>query len=135
MRYVLDTSALFALYQDETGADAVAGIFAARDRGEAAIFLSFMSIYEIIYLTMAGGGTQDYAKLLFRVRSLGMEEIWPDDDLLWRAAEIKARGGLSAADSWIAASAAAAEATLVHRDPEYDRLGAAVRTLNLGSAC
>jgi predicted nucleic acid-binding protein len=132
MKYLLDTSALLALYQDESGADTVAGLFAARGRGEAGIYVSFMSIYEITYLAMARGETQNASSLVWRVRSLGMEEIWPDDDLLRQAASIKAQGGLSVSDSWTAASAAATEAVLVHRDPEFDRLGSSVKALSIG---
>ena len=39
------------------------------------------------------------------------------------AARIKAGGGLSVADAWIAATALHHQAVLVHKDPEFDRLG------------
>lgn len=133
MRYVLDTSALLAFYQDETGAATVAGIFEARDRGEATIFVSFMTIFELAYVALARDGVDNASALLFRARGLALEEIWPDDELLWQAAEVKARGGLSAADSFVAASALAADAVLVHRDSEFDRLGPEVPRLSLES--
>jgi len=42
----------------------------------------------------------------------------------WReaAARVKARGGLSLADAWIAALAVMHGAELVHKDPEFDRV-------------
>lgn len=133
MMYVLDTSALLALYQDESGAAAVARIFETRDKGEATISVSFITIFEITYLAMARGGDQGASSLLFQVRSLDMEEIWPDDDLLWQAGAIKAQGGLSVADAFVAASARVAGAVLVHRDSEFDRLDPDIQTLDLAS--
>jgi predicted nucleic acid-binding protein len=134
MKYVLDTSAILAFYQGEPEAAAVAGIFEAADKGEASILVSFMTIFELIYLAIARAGTQEALSLLFKVRNLGVDEIWPDEDLVWKAGEIKARGGLSAADAFIAGSAAVTGAVLVHVDPEFDRLGPEVQTLNLGLA-
>ena len=132
--YLLDTSAILALYQDEAGAAAVEDLFERRDRGDASIFVSFMTIFEIVYLTMSGKGTEEAFSLLFKIRSLGMEEVWPDEELLWRAAEVKADGGLSAAGAFIAASAIVKEAILVHEDPEFERLRSKVPSLSLMTA-
>jgi predicted nucleic acid-binding protein len=122
MKYVLDTSAILALFQDEAGAEPVARIFEARERGEASILVSFMTIFEASYLARATGGADTAFSLVFQIRGLGMEEIWPDEDLLWLAGEIKAAGGLSVADAFIAASAVLQDAILVHKDAEFERL-------------
>jgi len=42
--------------------------------------------------------------------------------ILDEAARLKAAGGLSVADAWIAATAAVHEAVLVHKDPEMRRV-------------
>lgn len=42
-----------------------------------------------------------------------------DPHILDTAAQLKAKGGLSIADSWIAATALARSATLVHKDSEF----------------
>lgn len=49
-KYVLDTSALLAYYQDEEGADQVAQVLAEAARGAAIVYLSFMTIFEVAYL-------------------------------------------------------------------------------------
>ncbi len=41
--------------------------------------------------------------------------------ILEEAARIKAGGGLSVADAWIAATAAVRDAVLVHKDQEFAR--------------
>lgn len=44
-----------------------------------------------------------------------------EPEILDEAARIKAAGGLSVADAWIAATAAVHDAVLVHKDPEMRR--------------
>jgi predicted nucleic acid-binding protein len=45
-----------------------------------------------------------------------------EEAILQHAARIKAGGGLSVADAWIAATAVQRDAVLVHKDPEFSRL-------------
>jgi predicted nucleic acid-binding protein len=130
-KYLLDTSALLAFYQDERGSDIVEDIFKARENGKAEILISFMSLLEVLYLFTAREGSRRAFSMLFQIRSLEACEVWPDDDLIWCAAQIKAGGGLSAADALIAASAQVREATLVHRDREFERLGDKVRRVSM----
>jgi predicted nucleic acid-binding protein len=42
-----------------------------------------------------------------------------NDEMLQRAAEVKAKNAVSVADAWIAACAGMLGATLVHKDPEF----------------
>jgi predicted nucleic acid-binding protein len=43
-----------------------------------------------------------------------------DSAILEAASEIKAAGGISVADSWIGATAVVHDATLVHKDAEFE---------------
>ncbi len=45
-----------------------------------------------------------------------------DPEILEEASLLKSSGGLSVADSWIAATALVHQATLVHQDPDFIRL-------------
>lgn len=134
MRYLLDTSALLAYHQDEAGADLVGRAFEERGKGEATITVSFMTLFEITYLALARRGAEYAAALLCKISSLELETVWPDEDLLWKAGEVKALGGLSVADAFIAASAMLTDAVLVHRDPEFARLEPPLQTLQLHDA-
>lgn len=120
-KYVLDTSALLTYYQDETGAELIEELFAQASSGRAIIYISFMSIFEIAYLVMSKENLDEAIKLVLQVRELPLEEVWPDEELLWLAAQIKAKGGLSVADAFIAGVARSKAATLIHRDPEFNR--------------
>ena len=97
-------------------------LFGQLDDGRAIIYLSFMSIFEVAYLSFAKKNVEAATTLVLQIRNLGLEEIWPDEDILWKAAEVKAIGGLSLADSFIAALAMTKNAALIHRDPEFNRL-------------
>lgn len=92
---------------------------------------SYMSVYEIAYLTMNSGTEEEARTLVLNLRALPVEEVNLDEELLWDAAGIKSRGGLSVADSFIAALAARKNAVLVHRDPELTGLGSRIETLQL----
>jgi predicted nucleic acid-binding protein len=48
-----------------------------------------------------------------------------------KAVEIKATNNLSVCDSWIIATAIAANATLVHKDPEFEQVKRAVKLKQL----
>ena len=69
--------------------------------------------------------------------AMALVSAWPaqvfESTPEWReqAARIKARGGLSMGDAWIAALAVMQDATLVHKDKEFDRV-AGLRSLHLG---
>jgi predicted nucleic acid-binding protein len=55
------------------------------------------------------------------VDSFEIEWVPCETEILDLAARLKAKGGLSVADSWIGATAIAREATLVHKDPEFTK--------------
>lgn len=122
---------MLAYYQDEEGAGEVEEILARSTQGEADVYLSFMTIFEIAYLAMAADGEEQAVKLALQVRELGLEEVWPDESMLWQAARIKARGGVSVADALVAALAVTTGATLVHRDPEFTRLASEIDQVKL----
>src|SRR5438477_487082 len=52
----------------------------------------------------------------------GVEWVSCEPAILEEAARMKAGGGLSVADAWIAATAAVREAVLVHKDREFARV-------------
>ncbi len=119
--YLLDTSAVLAFYQGEPGSEVVRRLFESRDRGEATIYVSFMTIFELAYIAKSRAGEAHSLSFIVEVRNLEMDEVWPDEALMWSAADIKARGGLSVADAFVAASAIAEDAVLVHKDHELAR--------------
>jgi len=129
--FVLDTSAILALWNEEDGASIVEKILRDNPHHRKKIYISFMTFMECRYRLWKGHG-RDAADELFRSLSLlPVTRVDVDDTLIMIASELKAQHKISVADSWIIATAIARKATLVHKDPEFDALSdtVAMKTL------
>ncbi len=121
-RYLLDTSALLTLRDDEDGADMVADLLYQAQENRAICFACFMTLMEVLYRVW-----KDENELAGRIayekcQSLPIQWVHESKDLLEISASLKAQYPLSLADAWIAASAIQENATLVHKDPEFSSL-------------
>jgi ribonuclease VapC len=130
-RYVLDTSALLTLIGDEEGADTVAAILHQAGNGQAAVYASFMTYMEVYYRVWRQAGKATADVVLAYLKSLALVRVDVNEPLLIMAGEIKARYRLSVADAWIAATAIWHDATLVHKDPEFEPLDNQVKLMSL----
>jgi predicted nucleic acid-binding protein len=75
---------------------------------------------ELLYRISADEGEEAAQAAIRLVDSTGLFWIGCDPPILARAARIKARGGLSVADAWIAATAIEHGAVLIHKDAEFE---------------
>ena len=119
-RYLLDTSAVLTLVEDEPGADRVEELLRT-----GAVLLPFVAGLETYYITLQERGADEAERRLFLLRQLPVR--WLDtvgDTVLVAAGRFKAHHRLSFADCLVVAFAAEAGAVLVHNDPEYDALSA-----------
>jgi predicted nucleic acid-binding protein len=120
-RLVLDTSAILAMRADEPGADRVERLLRSARAGRSSILVSFMTRMELLYRIALDEGHEQAASTLTLLDAAGVEWVSCDEAILEEAARIKAGGGLSVADAWIAATAAVRDAVLVHKDREFAR--------------
>lgn len=120
--YTLDTSAIMAYFLGEKGKDEISLILSKAKKQEITVYVSFMSYMEILYRTWKLSNEETGKKAYIMLRNLPVKEVIQDEDLLLRAAAIKANNSLSVADAWIAATAQKTGTTLVHKDPEMDIL-------------
>jgi predicted nucleic acid-binding protein len=120
--YVLDTSALLTLRSDEPGAQQVAEFLAKANSGDAICYGCFISLMEVFYRVWKNEGEAKGRSAYEMCKSLPIEWIHESIELLGRAAMVKATHPLSFADAWIAATALELNATLVHKDPEFENL-------------
>ena len=121
--YVLDTSAVLALRGDESGAGRVEAILRRAQTGHAVVLLSFMTRMEVLYRVACDEGDEAAASAVRLLDATPCRWASCDADTLRAAARIKAHGGLSVADAWIAATAEVHGAILVHKYPEFRRVG------------
>ncbi len=123
--FVLDTSAILALWNEEDGASTVEKILRDKPHNRKT-FISFMTFMECRYRVWKDHG-QSAADELFRSLShLPVTRVDVDDTLIMIASELKAQHKISVADSWIIATAITRNATLVHKDPEFEALSGKV---------
>ena len=121
-RYVLDTSALLALRDDESGAARVHRVIDAARKRRAVVYVSFMSRMELLYRIAASEDDQAAAAALRLLDALPLQWVTCEPAILTQSARIKQRGGLSVADAWVAATAVVRQAILIHKDAEFAAL-------------
>ena len=121
-RFLLDTSALICLRDDEPGADRVAQLLTQSDNDEVRCFGCFISRMEVLYRVWKDEGENEGRLAYEQIQALPIAWVHESKPLLEKAAAIKACYPLSLADAWIAASAILKQATLIHKDPEFRAL-------------
>jgi predicted nucleic acid-binding protein len=121
-RYLLDTSALMALIEDEPGADRVEQIIS-----EGRAVLPWPVLLEIYHMTRREHGQAEADRRYALASKLKVQVVWRmDEQILLTAGRLKAEHRISFADALIAAFALREGTTLVHKDPEYDALANAI---------
>jgi predicted nucleic acid-binding protein len=130
-RFLLDTSAIFALMDREDGSDRVEALLDHAAAGECALEICAASLMEVFYIALQERGEDEAAQLAGLIKSWPVRWIYPDEEMFLLAGRIKAFHRLSFADALIAAVAKLHEATLVHKDPELEVLSAEISLENL----
>jgi predicted nucleic acid-binding protein len=120
--FLLDTSALLALRDDEPGAERVVNLIESAANGGSNCYGCFMSLMEVLYRVWKDEGEEVGRRAYSICQRLPIKWVHESSPLLERAAEIKARFPLSLADAWIAAAALELDAVLVHKDPEFEKV-------------
>jgi predicted nucleic acid-binding protein len=116
--YLLDTSALLTLIEDEDGAAQVEQVLRKHS-----VIITWMSLLEVHYITQQERGLAEAERRYALLKSLPVTLIWHTDELiLLTAARLKAGYRLSLADTIIAACALLQQATLLHKDPQFEAL-------------
>jgi predicted nucleic acid-binding protein len=125
--YVFDTSALLTLWNNEEGADEVERLL----RSNALVHVSFMTCMEAryrIWKNVSREASEEFRQYLDLLR---VNRVDATPAILEKAVEVKATHSLSVCDSWIIATAIALDATLVHKDPDFEQVVSTVKLIAL----
>lgn len=126
-RFVMDTSALMSLIEDEEGAERVEQVLR-----EEEVCLPWLVLLEAAYITRQEQGEDEANRRYALIKQLPVTILWQvDEPILLTAARFKASFHLSLADAIIAACAYSQEATLIHKDPEFEALQGRLRLESL----
>ena len=129
--YVLDSSAFLTLFEDEKGAETVQELLELAKKEELAIFVCFATFTEVFYITFREQGREEAQKRVKLVARLAITRVESSEEIGLIAGRLNATHKLSFADAWIAATAILYDATLVHKDPEFEQLEDEVKVLKL----
>ena len=124
---VLDTSACFALLQNEPGAEDVEAFLVEARESRLALHGSFVTLTELEYIITQEESAADAALALAKVKAWPVKWLHSDANLCSEAAKLKAAHRLSFADSFVAATAMRLGAVLVHKDPEFNAVSSEVK--------
>ena len=116
--FCLDTSAILTLRDDEPGAERVAMVL----EGPDPCFACFITRMEVLYRVWKDEGERSGRLAYEQLQSLPIQWVDQTEPLLLEASRIKATHPLSVADAWIAATALNSQATLLHKDPEFEAI-------------
>lgn len=117
--YVLDSYALPAYFQAESGGPDVRALLeAARDQ-TATLTLSLMNAGEMYYIMRRQQGSERAEAMLDDLRALPITFAPATEDRIFAAARLKAEYSMSYADAFAAGLAIELGATLVTGDPEF----------------
>ena len=117
-RFVLDTSAIFTLIEDEEGASRVEKVLKKNE-----VLISWVSLIEMMYISQQEKGEEIAMNRYAMLKQLDAMIVWDTDEpILLMASKLKASRRLSFADSIIGATAIQYDAALLHKDPEYESL-------------
>ncbi len=120
--YILDTSAILTYIEDEDGSDYVENLLIDAEKGIADIYVSFISLTEVFYITMREKDEPLAVERIKLIQSLAMKIQESDEMVNINAGKLKARNSISLADAYIAALCQIHNGILVHKDPEYEKL-------------
>ncbi|HRQ22306.1 MAG TPA: PIN domain-containing protein [Anaerolineales bacterium] len=100
-RFLLDTSAVITLIEDEPGAGRVKEIFSRKE-----VLLPWAVLMEVYYMTLYEKGEEEAEVRFAMLRHSAAEIIWEMSEVVTlRAAKIKSQNKLSFADAVIASLA------------------------------
>jgi predicted nucleic acid-binding protein len=120
--YILDTSALLTYIEDEDGAADVENFLIKAEMGEAEIYISFISLTEVFYISIQAKGETEALRRIGLIQSLTVQIVESYKDLNIMAGQLKAVNRISLADSFIAALCREYQGILVHKDPEFEKM-------------
>ena len=121
-RYLFDSHALLAFFQEEKGTEVVAKILRRALKQRLDRLICVINLGEIIYMTKRRFGDNKKVEILGRVHQLGFKILPVPEALVYKAAELKADYPISYADCFALACALEQSAILVTGDPEFKKV-------------
>ena len=117
--YLLDSYALLAYLEDESGKTRVQELLTMAQKGRCRVVMCLVNLGEVLYITERERGLPLAQRVLALVESLPLELLDASRDLVLDAAHLKAHHALSYADAFAVAAAKREQAIVLTGDPEF----------------
>ncbi len=117
--YVLDSFALLAYLEGETGMPRVKEILVDSAQGRCLACLSLINLGEVLYITERENSVTKAQEVLAAIEQLPLQFLPASRDAVLAAAHIKARFSVSYADAFAVAAAQEHGGTVITGDPEF----------------
>jgi predicted nucleic acid-binding protein len=124
MRYLFDTSALIAFFNEEDGASEVQVLLEGVDRGVAEGFVSTISLTELFYLYNAKVGSSEPREIIEKIMGSKLKVLPINIGTSLLAGKFKK--GIPLGDALIAANASEVGAKIITDDPHFSKIGVPV---------
>lgn len=126
---LFDSFAMLRFFYDEAGADKVRELLEAAVKSSSPRLISAMNVGELIYIVQRRSGEQAKLQMIVKLETLGFTILPCPNELIFRAAELKARFAMSYADTFAVASAIEHGAAIVTGDQEFEQVEHLVKIL------
>jgi len=121
-RYLLDSYAVIAYFEDEPGADRVARVLRELIQGKAKGFMSVVNWGEVYYNTMREQGVAEAEKVILQLDKFPIQLVEVNKDLANEAAKLKGKYRIAYVDCFAVALSMKLNASLVTGDSEFKKL-------------
>jgi predicted nucleic acid-binding protein len=129
--YVFDTSALLTYIEDEEGSENVESLLIRAEKGEVIICVAFVSLTEVFYITMREKDESEAMNRVNLIQSLAVRIVESNEKLNMSAGSLKAKNPISLADAYVLAVCREHNGTLIHKDPEFEKIVPKVKEFRL----
>ncbi len=126
---LFDSFALLRFFYREPGAEKVQELLKVASTNEVPRLISAINVGELIYIIQRRSGEQAKLQMFVKLKNLDFTILPCPNELIFRAAELKARFAMSYADTFAVTSAIEHNATLVTGDPEFRQVEHLVKIL------
>lgn len=118
-KLLFDSFALLRFFQKERSGEKVKDLLKEAMAQQTPCLINAINLGEIIYITQRRLGEQKKLEVFIHIQRIGFTILPCPNDLIFRAAELKARYPISYADAFALASAMEHSADLITGDPEF----------------
>ena len=119
---VLDSYALMAFFEDESGADLVRELILKAEENKVNLMMSVVNLGEVWYSIARTNSPEVADQYIGEIRGIAIEIVDADWQLTRQAAAFKVNGNISYGDCFAAALAKVKKADLVTGDKEFKSL-------------